>query len=159
MVRLFLVILIVVLILSALFLPRFRRALWVTLGILICVITLIIWIDYRDREIGTSRLSPAQVALLNMQVRPGLNSRSYVVNGRIRNNSPDFTLTAFFLKLTLKDCRSEECETIGQEQNRVPIEVPPGQSRDFEVSVPFPFVVAVQGKPEWTYEVVRINAR
>ena len=108
MLRLVIVVLILVLILSALVLPRFRRSLLATLVLVTSVIAVIIWLDNRERELQHSRLPLSQIELRNMQVTPGFNVRSYVVKGRIHNDSRDFTINTVELQLDLKDCISEK---------------------------------------------------
>ena len=86
MLRIVIGIVIVALLLVALFLPRFRRALWATLVIVITLLAVIIWVDNRERKLDHSRLPPNQIELLNMQVRAGLNSR--VICGERPSSEP-----------------------------------------------------------------------
>ena len=154
MLRLVVLVLIVVLILSALFLPRFRRSLLATLVFMTSVIAVIIWLDNRERELQHSRVPHSQIELRNMGVTPGFNSRSYVVKGRIHNGSSDFTINTVELQLDLQDCISENCEIVGQEVTRIFLQIPPRQSRDFETTVFFSTGVELEGAPKWTYTVV-----
>lgn len=159
MLRIIAILLILVLLLAAFLFPPFRRSLWATLVVVLCVIAGLIWLDSRERALQQSRLPPSQVEILHTQVRPGLNARSYVVNGRIRNQSEEFTINRIVLQATLKDCVSGSCEVVGQEDRRIFFEVPPAQSRDFEVSIPFSTVVDVHGTPEWKFVVLEVETR
>ena len=159
MLRIVIGIVVVILFLLALFFPRFRRALWATLVIVVTLLAVIIWVDNRERKLGHSRLPPNQIELVNMQVRPGLNSKSYVVRGRVRNHSREFTLQTFLLQLNLKDCDAGECDIVGQAQRRIPLNVPPSQARDFQVSVPFPGSHSVQDNPEWSFVILEVSAQ
>ena len=159
MLRLVIVVLILVLIVSALFLPRFRRSLLATLVLVTSVIAVIIWLDNRERALQHSRLPLSQIELRNMQVTPGFNVRSHVVKGRIHNDSRDFTINTVELQLDLKDCLSENCEIVGQEVTRIFLQIPPRQSRDFETTVFFSSAVDLEGSPKWTFAVVGVKTQ
>ncbi len=159
MLRIIILIVILILILAVFFLPKFRRALWVTLGIVLSIIVMIIWFDNRERERAHLNFPLTQVELQGMRSKPGLNARSYVVNGRIHNHSLDNPLHQIVFEVTVRDCKEGNCQVVAQEKGRVSMEVPPGQARDFQVSVPFSTSMNLQGQPEWAYRVVDVNDR
>ncbi len=159
MLRIALFLLIVILILTAVSFPKFRRVLGLTVILLIGAIGVIIWQDTQERHLEFERISVNQAQLSQMKVRPGLNSRSFVVGGRIQNLATDYTILSVTLQATVKDCESDTCQTVGQEQRRFPIEIPPGQSRDFSVTIPFSVVPHVQTEPVWDYKILKIRAR
>lgn len=159
MLRIIIILLIAVLILTAFLFPQFRRSLWTTLVIMLCVLTGIIWFDNRQRELDQSRLPLNQIELLHMQVTPGLNARSYIVDGRLRNQSEDLTINMIVLQVTLKDCMADSCQVVGQEDRRIFLQVPPTQSRDFEVTVPFSSMVDLRGSPEWQFGVMKVETK
>ena len=137
MLRLIIIVAILILILSAFFLPRFRRALWITLAVVLSGIVVIIWLDNRDRELARLNFPLSQVELENMQVTSGLNARSYVVSGRIFNHSATEMLHQVLIEVLAKDCENINCPIVAQEQGRVSIDIPPGQARNFQISIPF----------------------
>ena len=159
MLRLIIILSIAVLILTAFLFPQFRRSLWTTLVVVLCVLAGIIWFDNRQRELDQSRLPLSQIELHHMQATPGLNARSYVVNGRIRNLSEDLIIKMIVLQVTLKDCVAESCQVIGEEDRRIFLEVPPSQSRDFEAPVPFSSVVDLRGTPQWQFAVLEAETK
>ena len=159
MLRIIIILLILVLLLAAFLFPPFRRSLWATLVVVLCVVAGIIWFDYRERELQHSRLPLTQVSLLHMQARPGLNAQTYVVNGRIRNQSKEFTINMIKLQVILQDCVSEHCEVVGQADHRIFLEIPPAQARDFEASVPFSSVVKMKGTPKWQFAVRAVKTK
>ncbi|WP_447970342.1 hypothetical protein [Nitrospira sp. M1] len=159
MLRVIILIAILVLLLAAFFLPQFRRALWITLAGVISVVALIIWLDNRERELAHSNFPLSHVVLERMQAKPGLNAKSYVVSGRILNQSPVNPLHQVIVEVTVNDCERDVCQVIAQEQGRVSKEVPPGQARDFQISIPFSSSVQVQGEAEWAYQVIDVNDR
>lgn len=159
MIRIAIFVLLLIIILVAVRFPRFRRTLGVTLVLLMGAIGVIIWQDSRERDLEFERIAVEQVQLLQVEVRPGLNSRSFVVHGRIQNHAKDYTILSIQLQATIKDCDLENCEIVGQEQVGMPMEVPGSQSRDFSVTIPFSAVPEVKGETVWEYQVLKIRAR
>jgi hypothetical protein len=159
MLRVALFILLLIIILVAVNFPKFRRTLGVTLLLLIGAIGVIIWQDTRERELEFERIYVQQAQLLQMQVRPGLNSRSFVVDGRIQNVAQKYTIFSVMLQATIKDCEGHTCEIVGQEKIMVPLEVPSDQARDFSVTIPFSGVPKVKGEAVWEYEILMVRAR
>jgi hypothetical protein len=146
----------------AVWFPRFRLAMGLTLVALLISMSVIIWQDTQERDLEWQRVALSEVKLSHMEVRPGLNSRSFVVNGRLQNDSPEFTLMSATLQVTLEDChgiKGLECELIGQGQTDLLLEVPMGQARDFQTTVPFATVPKLQGEANWHYEILRVRAR
>jgi len=159
MLRVIILVTILVLLVAVFFLPQFRRALWITLAGVLSVVALSIWLDNRERELAHSNFPLSQVVLENMQAKPGLNSRSYVVSGRILNHSSMSPLHQVIVEVTVNDCESDPCQIVAQEEGRVSKEIPPGQARDFQISVPFSSPFSLQGKSEWVYQVIDVNDR
>ena len=159
MLRVALFILLLVIILVAVNFPKFRRTLGVTLMLMIVAIGVIIWQDTRERGLEFERIYVAQAQLSQMQVRPGLNSRSFVVSGRIQNVAQKYTIFSVMLQATIKDCEGQSCEIVGQEAIMVPMEIPPDQARDFSVTIPFSVVPKVKGEAVWEYEILLVRAR
>lgn len=159
MLRVALFILLLVIILVAVNFPKFRRTLGVTLMLMIGAIGVIIWQDTRERGLEFERIYVVQAQLSQMQVRPGLNSRSFVVSGRIQNVAQKYTIFSVMLQATIKDCEGQSCEIVGQEAIMVPLEIPPDQARDFSVTIPFSVVPKVKGEAAWEYEILLVRAR
>lgn len=151
--------LILIMIFVAAYLPKFRRVLGMTLMVLFGAIGFIIWQDTQERELEFQRIPVGQAQLSHMQVRPGLNSRSFVVTGRLQNAAQSFTILSATLQATLKDCHATECEIVGQEEVEIPLEIPPNQARDFSRTIPFPTVPKILGEPTWRFVILRVRAR
>jgi len=158
MLRIALFLLILIMILVAAYLPKFRRALGMTLIILLGAIGFIIWQDTQERQLEFQRISVSQAQLSHMQVRPGLNSRSFVVTGRLQNAARSFTILSATLQATIEDCHATECEIVGQEEIEIPLEIPPGQARDFSMTIPFPTMPKIVGEPTWRYDILKVRA-
>ena len=159
MLRVGIIILLLVFILVAVYFPRFRRAMGLTLVVLMGAIGVIIWQDTQERDLELTRVSMTQVQLSHMQTRPGLNTRSFVVADRLQNVAPKYTIYSMMLQATIKDCEGETCKIVGQEKTMVPLEIPPDQARDFSVTIPFSGVPKVKGEAVWEYEILLVRAR
>ena len=159
MLRVALFVLLLLIILLAISFPKFRRMTGVVFAVLMVAIGIIIWQDSLERELEFERISAEQVQLSQMQARPGLNARSFVVTGRLQNLAHDYTILLIRLQATVKDCALGDCEIVGQEAITFPLEVPSTQSRDFSVTIPFSVAPEVKGEPTWEYEILKIRAR
>ena len=159
MLRIAILLLIVIMVGMAVYLPKFRRTLGLTLIILLLAIGVIIWQDIQERKLEFQRIPLVQAQLSHMAVRPGLNTRSFVVTGRLQNANPIFTILSATIKVTIEDCHARKCEIVGQKEMEIPLEVPPNQARDFSMSIPFPTKPKIIGNPTWRYEVVKVRAR
>jgi hypothetical protein len=159
MLRIAIFVLLVIIILVAVNFPKFRRTLGVTLMLMIGAIGVIIWQDTQERELEFERIYVKQAQLSQMQVRPGLNSRSFVVSGRIQNVAQKYTIFSVMLQATIKDCEDQTCKIVGQEDIMVPLKIPPDQARDFSVTIPFSGVPKVRGEAVWDYKILLVRAR
>jgi len=158
MVRIAIIMLILIMILVATYFPRFRRALGLTLMVLFGAIGFIIWQDAQERELEFERIPLSQAQLSHMQVRPGLNSRSFVVTGRLQNVAQSFIILSATLQATIEDCHATECEIVGQENVEISLEIPPNQARDFSITIPFPTIPKIIGEARWRYDILRVRA-
>jgi hypothetical protein len=81
---------------------------------------------------------------------------SYKLVGRIRNNSPSYTLTGLSLKIVFEDCDAAaqaSCVTIGEsEEHPFFANIPPGQVRDLDSYI-FPGSTKPKGKLVWHYSI------
>jgi hypothetical protein len=159
MIRIAIFVFLLIMILLAVNFPKFRRSLEVTIVILFLAIGVIIWQDTQEQELEFERISLEQAQLMQMQVRPGLNSRSFVVGGRIQNLAKDYTILSIQLQATVKDCNLGTCGIVGQETTTFSLEIPSEQSRDFSVTIPFSVAPQIKGETAWEYEILKIRAR
>jgi hypothetical protein len=94
-----------------------------------------------------------------MAVRPGLNTRVFVVTGRLQNAAQSFTILSATLQVTIEDCHTTACDIVGQEDVEIPLEIPPNQARDFSMTIPFPTMPNIIGEASWRYEILKVRAR
>ena len=158
MLRIAIILLILIMILVATYLPKFRRALGMTLMFLLGAVGFIIWQDTQERELEFQRIPVVQAQLSHMQVRPGLNSRSFVVTGRLQNVAQSFIILSATLQATIEDCHATECEIVGQENVEISLEIPPNQPRDFSITIPFPTIPKIIREARWRYDILRVRA-
>lgn len=153
------ILLILIMILVAAYLPKFRRVLGVILMVLFGAIAFIIWQDTQERELEFQRIPISQVQLSHMDVRPGLNSRSFVLTGRLENAAQIFTIISVTIQATIEDCHATECEIVGQETAEISLEIPPKQARDFSLTIPFSAIPKIIGEATWRYAILKVRAR
>lgn len=153
------ILLILIMVLVATYLPKFRRALGIMLVVLFGAIGFIIWQDTQERELEFQRIPVSQAQLSHMEVRPGLNSRSFVITGRLENVAQIFTIISVTIQATIEDCHVTECETVGQEAAEISLEIPPSQARDFSLTMPFPTIPKIIGEATWRYAILKVRAR
>jgi hypothetical protein len=153
------ILLILIMIFMATYLPKLRRVLGMILMVLFGAIGFIIWQDTQERELEFKRISPSQAELSHMEVRPGLNSRSFVLTGRLENSAQIFTIIAVTIQATIEDCHVTECEIVGQEAAEISLEIPTNQARDFSLTMPFPTIPKITGEARWRYAILKVRAR
>lgn len=113
---------------------------------------------YSEREDSRSlsRIPIAEVVFENAVVK--LDKSSYKISGRVKNNSPKFTLTQLDFIVTLQDCAgastSQNCITIGESNQSLYITIPPGQARDFDEFVnPSGGALNPKGRLRWQFSI------
>ena len=63
---------------------------------------------------------------------------SYRFNARLINNNADMSAKELAISITMLDCEDEaSCSVIGQREERVILQIPPGQARDLSRTVSF----------------------
>jgi hypothetical protein len=124
-----------------------------------------------QRASGSMQLGMAElrdtVQAVDMGIVPeplGIDG-SWLLSGRIRNRSRYIELAEVVFSVTATDCIESApehddhsaCETIAQVDVNVPLQVPPGQSRNFSKSF-LSGDVRAHGQLRWRYSVLRASA-
>ena len=161
------IVIIIGVIIAAFVIPRFGRVvvglvgLVVALGVIGAIILFVM--DRRqkaERELAKTRIRSQEVELVDLVLRPGYSGSSFTLVGRVRNRSGRYTLNEMRLKFTMKDCgEADNCEVVGQTEDAMYVNVPPGQARDLNESVYFTGLGSPRGKHQWDYQVVEIIGR
>ncbi len=123
------------------------------------------FLNEREDERSLARIQLSELEFENVTLTPGYSR--YKLSGRIKNNSPEFSVKRVDLLVTVQDCTDEpdagepdvrECVTIGESYEEVDLDIPPGQARDFEKSLYFPGGgLKLLGEVEWNYTVSQIR--
>jgi hypothetical protein len=149
----------------------FRQIALSGLGVAV-VVTLVfaLWVYERDAEADQKReraktfIKTAEVEVIDPQVTfDRLDGHPMRIAGRVRNGS-EYKLEKFTLRFTFQDCPQStlggssqksgtaQCETVGEQENEIRVEVPPSQSRDFDEYMSGP-ILSPKGTIRWNYQV------
>lgn len=131
------------------------------IGFLACVvvvITLLLVFDVFEDQRSASRIPVAQVELLDFKIDSG--RAVHELSGRIQNHSADFGLFRLQLKVSALDCETEtsalnDCTVIGEQIERMSVDVPAGQARDVQQRITMRDTPLLpRGVLRWKFEVV-----
>ena len=100
------------------------------------------------RQVALTRIPLSDVEILITTFKRGS------FEGRIRNLSDEYTLTAATLRITVQDCNEDKvCDTVLESDERLYLEVPPNQARDFDEWFDASGV-KIRGSAEWSYQLL-----
>jgi hypothetical protein len=143
----------------------FRKAALVVLGVVVLGALLVyLYVEY-DKAESARKLAHARTLIAKNQIEiidARVSFRSYDgsperITGRLRNNS-NYTVQSVELHLQFQDCAANEaCETVGDDDEDVHVNVPPGQSRDFDSSI-YGNRISAKGTRRWNYFIKSITA-
>ena len=132
-------------------------------GLLAVALAIAAWlyVQHRDAEhLALTRIPISELPFENVTLYPYVGS--YKIAGRIKNNSAKFTVRQIDLAVTVKDCpggsAEQQCITVGESNEILNLNIPPGEARDFEEAVRFYGSPKIKGRMEWSYAVSRIRA-
>ena len=136
----------------------YRRALMV-MSIMVGVgLGVLIWYGERGNR-GGSDFPPEAVHVDTFSVVK-VYGDSYQLAARIKNGSPDYTLTRFGLTLTATDCVTQggerNCVAVGESTREIYLVVPPNQARDFVEQFHFPNMHP-KGELVWAHRVTQVR--
>jgi len=114
----------------------------------------------REESRSLSRIKNSELVFENVTLKSDYGG--YKIAGRIKNNSPKYTLKQVTFIVTMQDCSgespSQNCITIGENNETAYLTVPPGQARDFDESVYFSGgSLNPKGHLEWNYSISQIK--
>jgi cell division protein FtsL len=144
--------------------PKFGKAVLFGALVLVASVLLIVWNSTRqftaERELARTRITPSEVEFVDLTLRPSQGTGSYTLLGRVRNRSARYALSELRVKITMRDCVAPaNCETVGEVEQPMYLNVPPGQARDLNEFVHFRDLGQPRGKHEWDYGVIEIFGR
>jgi hypothetical protein len=158
------VILIVAIIIAAFAVPRFGKVVLGLIGILLVlgfisgiVLFVVNQREQAERQAARARIQKSEIELIDLGLGSSYGTGSYKLGGRVRNRSSRYTLTEMRLKFTMRDCaEAGDCEIVGQTEDAMYVNVPPGQARDLNESIYFSGLGRPRGKHQWDYEIVEV---
>ncbi|MDO8333672.1 MAG: hypothetical protein Q7T35_03255 [Nitrosomonas sp.] len=123
---------------------------------LVCVVGGLLFWQYHEYEKNKSRnrISPSELILKNVSFK--LLPSSYEMTGRIINNSEKFTLNGVQLKITIKDCASNDnidCIIFSEKNEYIYVYIPPKQARDFRKDISLYSDQIKEDRLVWNYSV------
>ena len=143
------------------FTAGFRK---VAFGLVAIALAVGSWLYMHNREEehrSLTRIPSSELVLENVTLKPYVGS--YKIAGRIKNNSAKFSVRQIDLVVTVKDCTQgaaePQCVIIGESNEILNLNIPPGEARDIEEAVRFSGRnLKLKGRMEWSYAVSRIRA-
>ncbi|MYB34791.1 MAG: hypothetical protein F4X92_06650 [Gammaproteobacteria bacterium] len=153
-------ILLVVIIAGLLYLSRFYpKTGFSLLGLLVvCAIFIIITTSERGENVR-AKLPIEDIIIENPVMTPGYRD-GYTLSARLINQNDSATLRDSAISITMFDCLASDrssCTVIGQEEERINLVIPPGQSRDLSRYVSFE-TVSPKGTVEWEFKVTQTRS-
>ena len=130
----------------------FRDCLLVIIILVTAVICLYhIFSPHRDWYAGSIiMVAPEEVELTKIKFPdPFAQSGSSTIEGRIKNNSERYTLSALCLNVQLIDNSNDRSEIIGSDEVYLSLKVPPQQIHVFKANPHFGTLNAPKGKYDW----------
>jgi len=115
-----------------------------------------LWLRATPRDSNASQFPVSDLQLDNVQLSSEYGI--YSISGRVANKSAAYTLKNTELLITAQECEASRCTTIGEASANIYVDVPPGQARYFNTSVPFSAPLHTRGQFRWSYTVRQIGA-
>jgi uncharacterized membrane protein len=145
-----------------LFLRGFRKSALGVVVVALIAAAVVYYLNERAQERAETRISASEISLENVAVRQTFDA-SYELTGRLKNGSSTYQVTGISLNVKLRDCRkgnATQCEAAGEAAGQAGITVPPGESRDFTVTLYFgKGHRPPKGTLAWDYEIESVTAK
>ncbi len=153
-------ILLIVIVAGLLYLSRFYpKTGFGILGALAIGAVIIIISSSERGENVRAKLPTGDIIIENPVMTPGYRE-GYTLSARLINQNDSTTLRDSAISITMLDCTASDrssCTVIGQEEERINLVIPPGQSRDLSRYVSFESVVP-KGTIEWEFKVTQTRS-
>lgn len=106
-----------------------------------------------------SRIPVDNIEIENPVITPSYGS-GFKFNARLKNLHASEELKESIISITMLDCTddsAQNCEVVGQTEQRIILQIPPNQARDVERTFTFESVEP-RGTVKWNYEVTRTRS-
>ena len=130
---------------AILYLSRFYpKIAFSVLGALVLGVAVIVFTTTDVAQLKRARLAVEYIKVENSIIRPAYGG-SFRFNARLINTHESITLKETTISITMLDCAEEAddatdgaaCQVIGQEDERIIMQIPPGQVRDIAQTLVF----------------------
>jgi len=153
-------ILLVIIVAGLLYLSRFYpKTGFSILGVLVLGAIFIIITSSERGENARAKLPTDDIIIENPVMTLGYRE-GYTLSARLINQNDSSTLRDSAISITMFDCLTSDrssCTVIGQEEERINLVIPPGQSRDLSRYVSFE-AVSPKGNIEWEFKVTQTRS-
>lgn len=128
------------------------------LAVALVVITLLLVFDVFEERRSANLIPPQEIELIGFRMQHG-HASVYELSGRVQNHSPQFGLFRLSLRVLALDCPDaqaarSDCAVIGEQLERLSVDVPAGQARDVNDRVRFADApMKLRGVLRWEFEV------
>ena len=130
---------------------RYPRVAFTILGVLVVAAISVILLTEDDASLKKAQIAPSDISVASIVGNPAYGG-GYRLTGRIKNDHESAELKEVVLSIVMQDCVDSDCATVGQTSERVNIRVPPGQARDFSVTV-YLGETDISGSIAWSLDV------
>ena len=133
---------------------RYPKAAFSILGVLVvAAVAYVLW-SMDKTGLKKPQIPPQSLVIENTAVVPSY-ANSYRITGRVANNHDSVALKETTMKIEQLDCKKDDaadCRIVGQALERLVLTIPPGQARDFSLTVHFG-APAISGNIDWHFEI------
>lgn len=143
----------------------FRR--FLTIASLALIVGAVAWLGWGkladrrrllDEELASNQITKEQIEFRSL--RMGVGGPLVLLQGRVSNNNPIYTLTQVEMRLRVLECdASFRCDTLGDQTESIAVSVPPQQSREISHDVFFSGLGAARLRRSWSHELISVTGR
>ncbi len=138
---------------------RYPKVAFSLLGLLIAITAALFYSTTDSALLNRSKIALSDIRIQNPVMTPAY-ADSYRFNARLVNNSESVPLKEVTISITMYDCADDtqqSCQTIGQAEERININVPPTQARDVARTVSF-HSASPEAFVRWDFQVTKTRS-
>jgi hypothetical protein len=138
---------------------RYPKTAFSILGALVLAAATYVLLSEDKFGLKELKIPTENIAIENTAVVPAY-ANSYRISGRIANQDQSIALKEVSLKIEQLDCKTgaaSDCQIVGQALERLIMAIPPGQARDFSVTVHFG-VPKISGNIDWRFTITNTKS-
>ncbi len=148
-------ILLLVIVAALFYLSRyFPKTAFSILGVLVIGAVAMILTTTETAQFNRGKIANEDILIENPVLTPTY-AEGYRFNARLFNSNQNHSLQELAISITMLDCVNDEpesCRVIGQDDERINVQIPPGQARDISRTLSFDSAAAT-GILKWEFKV------